>query len=104
MANDKTQELEARLEAMEALVAEQAETIEKMEATKAKSSLKTTESKPEPKPEVPEKTFKVGGAEYKFKYARFWYKEEKVLAADAINNTKLLKELVEEAPGVLEQL
>lgn len=98
------QDTTARLEALENLVAKQAETIEtqnqKIEALEAESTTtKTAKKEAKPKPTIPETTFKVDKVEYRFKVAAFRERTlegwKEFTAEEAMKEKEVLEHLVE---------
>lgn len=95
-----------RLNALEGIVTDQAEKIEELAtalAEKTTSSVKVSDE-PVKKPEIPEKTFKHGGEEYRFKVAKFRIDGIVYLAEEAINDKAVCKTAAEDYPGLLEKV
>lgn len=55
-------------------------------------------------PKIPEKTFKVGGTEYKFVVPQFRNGKEIITAVDALTDKELLAELVAKGSGVIREI
>lgn len=84
-----------------------------VESLKQVASQSPAEVKPVPKPEIPNKSFKVGKQSYVFTSAKFIIPANKktgrtqavtLTAADAISDPKILAELVELGSGVIKEV
>lgn len=101
--NKKANPLEAKVIALEEIVASQAEAIETLQAAgKIQDTVKVVEKKPVIT--LPEDTFKVDGKEYKFKVPAARISGKKILATDALEDKALLKTIVAEYPGMVKEV
>jgi hypothetical protein len=54
-------------------------------------------------PSIPSETFAVNGVQYRFTTPAFVYKQKRFTAAEALNDTELLNELVEKKIGFIKE-
>jgi hypothetical protein len=99
----------AQVETLEKIALDQSTEIEELkaklegQATEPVSSVTVNKAKPTKKL-IPEKTFKVGGKSYRFLVAQFRKGGEVIKAVDALKDTDLLKEIVEDYAPLVEQV
>lgn len=100
--NINIEELQAKVEILESVIAEQEDTIAELkEKTATASSISINDKKKADAPKLPEQTFKVGGKSYKFDLATFRIAGVKHLATECLKDKSILEMLVKDYPGVV---
>lgn len=99
---------EAKIVELEKLVVQQSEDIKKLieenrKITEKVSSV-TVDEKPNEKKLIPTKEFTVGKKKYKFKVAQFRLAGQVVKAADALEDSKLLGDIVTKYSPLVEEV
>ena|SRR5215217_3314980 len=99
MAEKKTLSVEERLDALEAsnkILTTENEALRKAVIKATESTTKTVEL-----PKIPEKKFKVGDNTYEFVIPHFRIGGEIITALDALNDEKILQDLVDKNSGAI---
>jgi hypothetical protein len=99
------EDLKIKLEALEADSLAKDEKIKELETKlNAIEAVQPVREEKKPAPKLPEKTFKVGKDEFRFKAAAFRTEKGKITAEEALKDKDLLKNLVESKAGIIEKV